>query len=161
MLIKESGLFDGWQVGIAGTDVSRQVLEKARAGVYTQMEISRGLPVRLLVKYFEQVGDEWHLCREVRDMVVYRRQRLQEPARSRGVFDLVFCRNALIYFGVETRRGILRNIHRALTPGGLLILGGAESTLNVSDDFTACRCGGSVFYARTDSQTDWRERLQA
>ncbi len=136
MLLKEQGVkLAGWQIEIIGTDISHEVLARARAGTYTQFEVQRGLPIQLLVKYFKQEGDKWHIASEIRDMVKFRDFNLLGELMPLGGFDVVFCRNVLIYFDQKTKAGILERISRMLPPDGLLYLGGAETVLGVTDRF--------------------------
>lgn len=155
--ILESGLFNDWTIRIVATDISTQVLEQAREGIYSQLEVSRGMPIRSLMKYFTQVGDVWKIKSEIRDRVTFKEHLLQKDPRYLGTFDLVFCRNVLIYFDVETKRKILNHIHSALTNDGLLALGGSETTYNISDDFETVPTTGTVFYAKKKSQHFWKK----
>jgi chemotaxis protein methyltransferase CheR len=136
MLLKEEGLkLQGWKVEIIGTDISHEVLARAAAGTYTQFEVQRGLPIQMLVKYFKQDGDKWHLVPELRAMVQFREFNLLGELGSLGHFDVVFCRNVLIYFDQPTKTKILDRISRVLPADGILYLGGAETVLGVSDRF--------------------------
>ena len=156
--ILESRLFSDWHVRIVATDISSKVLEQAKEGLYSQLEISRGLPINLLVRYFSQIGEVWKIKPEVRDMVSFREHVLQDDATSLGAFDLVFCRNVLIYFDLETKGKIFDNICRTMTANGLLALGGAETTLNITPLFEPIKLAGTVFYAKADAKHSWKER---
>jgi len=125
----------GWRVEILGTDLSTEVLEKAKAGVYSQFEVQRGLPIQMLVKYFRQVGDTWQIAPEIRAMVQYRPLNLLADFAGLGRFDVVFCRNVLIYFDQETKTGVLNRIARLLEPDGYLVLGAAETVVGLTDAF--------------------------
>ena len=125
----------GWRVEILGTDLSAEVLEKAKAGVYSQFEVQRGLPIQMLVKHFSQVGDTWHISPEIRAMVQYRPLNLLSDFAHLGSFDVVFCRNVLIYFDQETKIGVLNRIARLLDPDGFLVLGAAETVVGLTDAF--------------------------
>jgi chemotaxis protein methyltransferase CheR len=125
----------GWRVEILGTDISTDVLEKAKAGVYSQFEVQRGLPIQMLVKYFTQAGDTWQIAPEIRAMVKYRQHNLLAEFMGFGRFDLVFCRNVLIYFDQETKSGVLNRIAKQLDPEGYLVLGAAETVVGLSDAF--------------------------
>jgi len=155
--ILESGLFATWDVRIVATDISSTVLEQAKEGLYSQLEISRGLPVRLLIKYFSQIGEVWKVKPEVRDMVSFREHVLQHDATALGSFDLVFCRNVLIYFDLETKGKIYNNICRTMTADGLLALGGSETTFNITPLFEPIKLAGTFFYAKTDAKHSWKE----
>ena len=109
----------GWRVEILGTDLSTEVLEKAKAGVYSQFEVQRGLPIQMLVKYFSQVGDTWQIAPEIRAMVQYRPLNLLADFAHLGRFDVVFCRNVLIYFDQETKIGVLNRIAQDARAGRL------------------------------------------
>ena len=125
----------GWRVDILGTDISVDVLEKAKAGVYSQFEVQRGLPIQLLVKYFTQAGDTWQIAPEIRAMVQYRQHNLLAEFAGLGRFDIVFIRNVLIYFDQETKSSVLNRIARQLEPDGYLVLGAAETVVGLSDAF--------------------------
>jgi chemotaxis protein methyltransferase CheR len=125
----------GWRVDILATDLSADVLARARAGRYGQIEVNRGLPAALLVKYFRQHGATWELNEDVRRMVEFRELNLTRPWPALPPADLIFLRNVMIYFDVETKRSILGRAARALRPNGYLLLGGAETTLNLCDSF--------------------------
>src|ERR1041384_4988799 len=136
MMLKEmKDKLGGWRVDILGTDISMDVLEKARAGVYSQFEVQRGLPIQLLVKYFSQVGDTWQIAPDIRAMVQYRPLNLLSDFTNLGRFDVVFCRNVLIYFDQETKIGVLNRIPRLLEPDGYLVLGAAETVVGLTDAF--------------------------
>lgn len=125
----------GWKVEILGTDLSNEVLEKARAGIYSQFEVQRGLPINHLLKYFRQTGDLWQISSELRSMVQYRKLNLLENFSSLGQFDIVFCRNVLIYFDNETKIDVLNRIRRLLPDDGFLVLGAAETVVGLTDAF--------------------------
>jgi chemotaxis protein methyltransferase CheR len=125
----------GWRVDILGTDLSTEVLEKAKAGVYSQFEVQRGLPIQMLVKYFSQVGDTWQIAPDVRTMVQYRAFNLLNDFAGLGRFDVVFCRNVLIYFDQETKIGVLNRIAKLIEPDGYMVLGAAETVVGLTDAF--------------------------
>jgi chemotaxis protein methyltransferase CheR len=145
MMLLELGL-SHWDIEILGTDLSVQILDRARAGRFMQIEVNRGLPAKYLVKYFERAGIDWQLKDEVRRMVRFRPFDLRQSMSALGSFDIVLCRNVLIYFDVETKKKILGQIRRVLLPGGYLILGGAETTLNLDDNFKRTQVGPAVLY---------------
>jgi chemotaxis protein methyltransferase CheR len=134
MILLEEG-FASWNLQILGTDYSSPVLERARAAVYQQIEVNRGLPAPLLVKYFERHHVDWRLNDPARRLVRFETIDLRGCLRTLGPFDLVFCRNVLIYFDAETKRRILREIHGTLFRGGWLLLGGAETAAGVDEFF--------------------------
>ena len=106
----------GFRIEILATDLSSEVLEKAKAGIYSQFEVQRGLPIQLLVKYFTQVGETWQIAPEIRAMVQFRPLNLLNDFAPLGTFDLVFCRNVLIYFDQPTKIGVLDRLARVIEP---------------------------------------------
>jgi len=136
MLLKEhEAQLAGWRIEIVGTDLSPTVLEKAKAGVYSQFEVQRGLPVQYLVKYFSQANELWQIDASLRAMVSFKEGNLLENFSSLGKFDVVYCRNVLIYFERETKTAVLSKVAALMPDDGVLFLGGAETVLGVSDDF--------------------------
>ena len=136
MSVKEmKGKLGGWRIDILATDISVEVLEKAKAGIYSQFEVQRGLPIQLLVKYFAQVGDTWQIAPDIRAMVQFRPLNLLSDFNTLGRFDVIFCRNVLIYFDQETKAGVLNRIGRLLDPDGFLVLGAAETVVGLTDAF--------------------------
>lgn len=125
-----------WTVNQIGTDISRQAVERARAGRYSQIEVNRGLPAKLLVKYFTKRGMEWELSEDIRRMVKFQEMNLNGPWPSLPMFDIVFVRNVMIYFDVAAKRRILGSVYQHLRRDGFLFLGAAESTLNLDDRFS-------------------------
>jgi chemotaxis protein methyltransferase CheR len=125
----------GWRIEIVATDLSQEVLEKSKAGVYSQFEVQRGLPIQLLVKYFTQSGDIWQLNADVRSMVQFRQLNLLQDFSHLGTFDIVFCRNVLIYFDQDTKAVIFERLARCLEADGTLLLGAAESVVGITDAF--------------------------
>jgi chemotaxis protein methyltransferase CheR len=136
MLLREHfPALTGWQVRILGTDLSNDMLERAKAARYNQAEVNRGLPAAFLVKYFRKLGIEWQLVDDIRGMVEFRELNLNEAWSGVPPCDLVFLRNVLIYFDVETKKRILAKLRRVLRPDGYLFLGGAETTMNLDDSY--------------------------
>jgi chemotaxis protein methyltransferase CheR len=136
MVLKEEGArLAGWKIEIVGTDISTEMLEKAKAGLYSQFEVQRGLPIQLLVKYFKKNTEMWHIDPSIRAMVQFREYNLLHDLKPLGQFDVVFCRNVLIYFDQPTKTRVLDNISRVMPDDGLLYLGGAETVLGISDKF--------------------------
>jgi chemotaxis protein methyltransferase CheR len=125
----------GWRVEIVATDLSNEVLEKARAGLYSQFEVQRGLPIQLLIKHFTQVGELWQIAPGIRAMVKFRQLNLLSNFSSLGMFDLIFCRNVLIYFDQQTKIGVLENLARVVACDGYLVLGAAETVVGLTDSF--------------------------
>jgi chemotaxis protein methyltransferase CheR len=136
MCLKEmAALFGGWRIEIVATDLSQAVLEKAKAGLFSQFEVQRGLPIQLLVKYFTQQGELWQLNADIRSMVQYRQLNLLQDFSHLGTFDVIFCRNVLIYFDQDTKAGIFAKLTRMLEPDGVLALGAAESVVGITNVF--------------------------
>jgi chemotaxis protein methyltransferase CheR len=135
MCVKEFAALAGWRVEIVATDLSQEVLEKSRAGIYSQFEVQRGLPIQLLVKYFMQTGELWQLNADIRAMVQHRQLNLLQDFAQLGTFDVIFCRNVLIYFDQDTKVGVFDRLSRMLEPDGVLLLGAAESVVGISDAF--------------------------
>lgn len=136
MILKDAGAkLDGWKCEIIGTDISNQILKRASDGLYSQFEVQRGLPVQLLVKYFEKDDQMWRIAPEIKSMVHYRKFNLLENMSILGSFDIVFCRNVLIYFDQVAKGDILGRIAQLMPADGILILGGAESVVGISDQF--------------------------
>lgn len=134
--MKEMGdAFAGWKGEIMATDLSEEILEKAKAGIYSQFEAQRGLPITLLVKYFKQDGDKWQIDESLRAMVQFKKFNLLDNIAQLGNFDVVFCRNVLIYFDQDTKRQVLDKIANQMAPDGVLYLGGAETVIGISDRF--------------------------
>jgi len=136
-----------WMVRIIATDLTSTVLERAKAGRYRQLEVNRGLPAAYLIKYFTKVGSEYEVSQELRNMVEFRQLNLMEDW-SVGEQDVVFIRNVLIYFDVDTKKAILGRIKRSLPNPGFLLLGGAETTLNLDDGFERVATQGGGFYRK-------------
>ncbi len=134
--LKEMGRkLAGWQVEIVATDISNEALEKARSGTYTQFEVQRGLPIMMLVKYFTQVGELWQLTPEMRSMVQFKMHNLLHDFGRLGVFDVVFCRNVLMYFDPQTKVDVLNRLARVIAADGFLVLGAAETVVGLTDAF--------------------------
>ncbi|WP_298872608.1 protein-glutamate O-methyltransferase CheR [uncultured Bradyrhizobium sp.] len=136
MGLKEMGAaLAGWRIEIVATDLSQEVLEKCKAGVYSQFEVQRGLPIQLLMKYFTQSSDVWQLNADVRAMVQFRQLNLLQDFSHLGTFDVIFCRNVLIYFDQDTKAMIFERMAKALETDGTLLLGAAESVVGITDAF--------------------------
>jgi chemotaxis protein methyltransferase CheR len=136
MCLKEAGaMLSGWRTEIVATDLSLGVLEKARAGVFSQFEVQRGLPIQMLVKYFTQNGELWQLNADIRSMVQFRQLNLLQDFSHLGTFDIIFCRNVLIYFDQATKINIFDRMSRMIEPDGVLALGAAESVVGITNAF--------------------------
>jgi chemotaxis protein methyltransferase CheR len=136
----------GWRISLLATDLSRQVLDKAREGRFNQIEVNRGLPAILLVKYFDQHGTNWQLKPAIRTMVEFQEINLAQAWPVLPRMDLVLIRNVMIYFDVETKKAILGRLARVLKPDGYLLLGGAETTFNLNDSYRRVEALKSGFY---------------
>jgi chemotaxis protein methyltransferase CheR len=138
MCLKEMGAtLAGWRVEILATDLSQEVLEKSKAGIYSQFEVQRGLPIQMLVKYFKQTGELWQINADIRAMVQHRQLNLLHNFFQLGLFDVVFCRNVLIYFDQDTKINIFNHLAKATEPDGFLVLGASESVVGLTDVFKA------------------------
>ena len=145
MMLLELGL-ESWHIDILGTDLSHQILARARAGRFAQLEINRGLPAAYLAKYFKRQGLEWEVSDQVRRGVRFEPLDLRQIPSSFGSFDLVLCRNVMIYFDMETKRKIVQAIKRSMTPGSVLLLGSAETLLNLDDSLERKVASAAVYY---------------
>jgi chemotaxis protein methyltransferase CheR len=136
MCLREYGAaLSGWRIDIVATDISQDVLEKSKAGLYSQFEVQRGLPIQLLLKYFTQLGEFWQLSADIRGMVQHRQLNLLQDFSHLGKFDVIFCRNVLIYFDQETKISVFERLAKVLEPDGVLVLGAAESVVGITDAF--------------------------
>lgn len=139
----------GFSAKIHGTDISQKMVDRARTAKFSQLEVNRGLKAPYLVKYFDQVGRDWVLRQPVREMCRFDRGNLAQPASNVPTCDIVFLRNVLIYFDLATKKTVLTHVRRVLRPGGFLVLGGAESTLNLDDAFQRMELGRAVVFRHT------------
>ena len=136
MSLKEmSAALVGWRIEILTTDLSQDVLEKSRTGIYSQFEVQRGLPVQMLVKYFKQTGEFWQINPDIRAMVQHRQLNLLHDFSQFGPFDVIFCRNVLIYFEQDTKTGIFNRLAKVIEPDGFLVLGAAETVVGLTEVF--------------------------
>lgn len=161
MAMKEMGrALDGFRIEILATDLSDEVLEKAAAGIYSQFEVQRGLPIQLLLKYFTQVGETWQIAPEIRAMVQYRPFNLLSDFARLGLFDLIVCRNVLIYFDQATKTEVLDRLARVVAQDGFLILGAAETTIGLTPAFRSVPDKRGL-YAPGDPAADRAARVAA
>lgn len=135
MLLREYAGMTGWKFEIVATDLSLDILARAKAGVYSQFEVQRGLPIQMLMKYFTQQGENWAVKPELKEMVTFKTANLLSDIGFLGGFDIVFCRNVLIYFDLPTKTKVLASIKGVLKQDGILFLGSAETVIGVSDRF--------------------------
>jgi chemotaxis protein methyltransferase CheR len=122
------------------------MLSRARAGAYSQIEVNRGLPAPMLVKYFRRIDGEWQIAEGLRRAIDFRRVNLTAAWPFLPAMDIIMMRNVLIYFDVPTKKAVLARVRRQLKPGGFLILGGGESTMNLDDSFAPARFGKAICY---------------
>lgn len=149
MLIDESfPQLRDWKIDVVGTDIAQSMLDRCAGGVYSQFEVQRGLPTPLLIKYFEQIPEGWRIKDSLKNRVQWRQQNLLESFSLLGPFDIIFCRNVLIYFEVELKRNVLERMRSILRSDGYLTLGAAESIVGVTDQFERYReCKAAVYRA--------------
>ena len=147
LLMNALSMHPGWSVQIIATDLSEEMLARARRGRYGQLEVNRGLPAQLLVTNFERIGMEWEVKESIRNMVDFRHLNLAGPFDAMlPQVDVVFLRNVLIYFDVETKKQVLKRVRTVLRPDGYLFLGGAETTLNVDEAFEPVQLDRATCY---------------
>ncbi len=135
ILMEMASRLAGWKVEIVGTDISNEALNKAKEGLYSQFEVQRGLPIQTLIKNFTQDGANWRISDNIRQMVGYKNFNLLDDLSSLGRFDIVFCRNVLIYFERDDKAQILERIRKQMPDDGSLFLGGAETVVGITDKF--------------------------
>ncbi|MGE3476382.1 MAG: protein-glutamate O-methyltransferase CheR [Rhodospirillaceae bacterium] len=153
LMAENAARLAGWRTQILAVDLDTKILKRAEAGIYTQFEVQRGLPVQMLMKYFEQCPGGWKAKPEIRSMVQFQRCNLLEPFSHLGEFDVIFCRNVLIYFDTPTKRHVLDRLANQLAPDGFLFLGGAETVLDITTSF-APSAGHRGLYLRTEALRD-------
>ena len=150
----------GWHIEIVGTDISQDVLDKAKAGLFSQFEVQRGLPIQLLIKHFNQVGDLWQISDEIKKMVSFRKFNLLDPYTLLGSFDVIFCRNVLIYFDQPTKTEVLEKMRKIVPDDGALFLGAAETVLGITDKFKPVQ-GQRGLYSTSEASAEVIEKLRA
>ncbi len=156
---------NGISVEIVATDISEKVLAQAREGIYSQFEVQRGLPIRYLLKHFTQNGMRWHINKALGERIQFKSLNLMQGFKALGPFDLIFCRNVLIYFGEQTKRDVLSRMSDVLAPDGYLFLGGAETVLGVTASFAPHKTERSLYVqagsANAHSLNSFRPRQTA
>lgn len=140
----------GWDIGILATDLVERVLERARTGRFTQYEIQRGLPAQYMTRYFDQTGSEWKVRPEVKRWIEFKRLNLLADFSSFGQFNIIFCRNILIYFDSASKKKVLEGMAASLAPNGALFLGGGETPLGITDRLIRVEAGRGVYYRRNE-----------
>ena len=149
----------GWTIEILGTDYTSKVVQRARAGLFNHFEVQRGLPIHLLIKHFEQKdGNTWQVKDPIRRMVTFREQNLMEPFRHLGAFDVVFCRNVLIYFHDHGKRDVLERMSQVVAPDGYLFLGSAETALGVTGAWRSVTGAGTTLFRRASADSGFDDR---
>lgn len=138
-----------WRINILASDLSKEMLDRVADGSYSQIEINRGLPAMLMVKYFKQDGVRWRVKPELREMVMTKRINLIERWPSLPKMDIVFMRNVLIYFATDVKRQILANVRQQMAMDGVLFLGGAETTMGVDTNLQRCSYGNVAVYRQS------------
>jgi chemotaxis protein methyltransferase CheR len=147
MLLRENfPQLTSWNLKFLATDISTQMLDKCREGKYSQLEVNRGLPAALLIKYFDKKGMSWRVKDDLINMIEYKQLNLAATWPSLPQMDIVFLRNVLIYFDVQMKKDILKKIRGVLKPDGYLFLGGAETTLNLDDQYQRVPLNGTSCY---------------
>ncbi len=147
MMFKESfRLLDTWSIFIYATDLSTEMVSRAVAGRYSQLEINRGLPAQCLLRYFERRGLQWEVKPELRARIRFATLNLIEPWPVLGSFDLILLRNVLYYFETSTKRAVLGRMAKALSPGGSLLLGATETAVGIEDSFEPVKVDGTVIF---------------
>jgi len=148
MMLKRMGpVWDDWRISIHATDVSPAAIETARQGRYAQMDVQRGLPINELLRWFTAMGDDWQLSREIRNMVTFSVDNLLDPRRVSGLFDLILCRNVLLYFPDETKRAAVASLAAFARPGTYLVLGAGEMIAGLGSRFVSCRDLNCIYIA--------------
>lgn len=138
MLLKENeAKLKGMRFDIYATDLSTEILDTAKTAKYSQFEVQRGMPIQLLMKYFTQEGEAWHLNDDIKRMIRFEPLNLLKPFAMPGKFDIIFCRNVLIYFDKETKKDVLERLHQKMHGDGFLFLGGAETVFGITESFKA------------------------
>ena len=136
----------GWSYEIMGSDISTEMIKRAEAAEYSQVEVNRGLPATQLVQYFERAGAHWRITPALRRNVSFKLMNLTAPLPALPPFDVIFLRNVLIYFDVATKKTVLRNVARLLRPDGWLFLGAAETTIGIDDNYERVAAGRTSAY---------------
>jgi chemotaxis protein methyltransferase CheR len=152
MILKEKfgAQIAGWKIDIVATDISDDILNQARAAIYTQFEVQRGLPITMLMKYFVQDGEKWKLKDDIKSMIRFSNFNLLNEMALLGTFDIIFCRNVLIYFDEKTKSKVLANLAGRMEKDAFLLLGGAETVLGITDKFKLVPDKRGL-YIRTDA----------
>lgn len=152
MTAQDTPALAGYRIDVTATDLSEEMLDRARRGEYSQLEVNRGLPATTLVRHFERQGLNWRINQSIRERVEFRHLNLTRPFPPMGQFDVVFLRNVLIYFDLPTKREVLQRVRQVLAPDGHLFLGAAEMTMGVDDAWERVPAGRSSVYRIREEQ---------
>lgn len=145
--LKQQQVYTKDQIFLLASDISDRILAEARRGRYSKSDLDKGLPDHYRNKYFTEINGVWQINSGVQDMVHFQRLNISQPFAGRvQKFDIIFCRNLIIYFSMELKQEIIRQLRSRLNPGGVLILGASETLFKISDEFESVHAGGSVFY---------------
>jgi len=150
VLAEEAERLKGWNVEIVATDVSHSVLKKAKEGRFSQFEVQRGLPVQKLLKHFIQEGDTWKVNNDLLQKIQFKHLNLLDAPYRLGKFDMMFCRNVLIYFDLKTKSQVMTHLSKCVEDDGILFLGSSESTIGITDEFCPVRAGQGVYKLAND-----------
>ena len=156
-----AGLYPRMKLDIVATDISTRCLEKAQAGLYTQFEVQRGLPITTMVKYFEKVDEMWRISPKIRAAIKYKPFNLLDDLRGMGRQDVIYCRNVLIYFDLETKRRVLEQMAAIMPEDGFLFLGAAETVLGITDTFKPMQGMRGLYVKNTAAASVSKLRLGA
>jgi chemotaxis protein methyltransferase CheR len=148
MLFNENfpDIIANWKVELLASDISTQMLNKAKTGKFSQIEVNRGLPITHLIKYFKQHGSEWMIDEKLKKIIEFKKLNLKDNIVGIGPFDIIFCRYVLIYFDLPVKQRIFKQFTRLLTPEGILFLGSSETIFGITDDFTKVENGKAIYY---------------
>ncbi len=161
LLTEKKAEFPGWNFEIVATDISDDILAQARDGIYSQFEVQRGLPIQYLMKYFTQVNDKWQIKDEIKNMIRFNNFNLLNSMTHMGMFDVIFCRNVLIYFDDKTKSEILAKMSNQMPEDGFLILGGAETVLGITDKFKPLNNARGLYVKPDSPAQGCAENIQA
>jgi chemotaxis protein methyltransferase CheR len=135
----------GWTVEIVASDINSEVIARAKEGIYNQFEVQRGLPIQMLVKHLQQEGNEWRISEAIKRRVQFRVFNLLDAFAGLGPFDIIFCRNVLIYFDQKTKQDVMDRLSRSLADDGYLVLGSAETVLGLGKSFTPMESARGIY----------------
>lgn len=138
-LKKDADLWRDWRISILATDISTSAIARAQSGIFSQIDVQRGLAIKDLLAWFEPVGDEWKINDDVRSMIDFRPDNLLDAKFPGGHYDLILCRNVLLYFSLEKRRKVFDRLAQHSRPGGYLLLGAGETVIGQTEDFVSSR----------------------